>query len=78
MTCLMNMRFDMKNETKKLLIKVLKLYQAKHGYAPSYRELGHLMCCSHEKARYLLQQLEEAGVVTITPGVSRAIRLNGV
>jgi repressor LexA len=58
------------------VLGVLKKYETKYGYSPSYRDLVRettLNSTSH--VDYYLKQLEEIGEVTLPEGKSRAIRL---
>lgn len=69
-------RLRVRNERMRALVVAIARHQAKHGYAPSVRELRAATGLSSisEVARWL-PICEQAGLIVRTPGLARAIRL---
>ncbi len=69
-------RMRVRNERMRALVAAIARHQAKHGYAPSVRELRAATGLSSisEVARWL-PICEQAGLIVRTPGLARAIRL---
>lgn len=58
-----------------LLVK----FQKEHGYPPSNAEVARIMgAASVNAAADMLRSLQRKGVISITPGVSRGITINGL
>jgi len=58
-----------------LLVK----FQKEHGYPPSNAEVARMMgAASVNAAADMLRSLQRRGAITITPGVSRGITINGL
>lgn len=58
-----------------LLVK----FQKEHGYPPSNAEVARMMgAASVNAAADMLRSLQRKGAITITPGVSRGITINGL
>lgn len=62
---------------QKDVLNIIRAYQREHGFPPTTYELAGLMGCSSPNAAAThLKALEKKGVITITRGVSRGIKIN--
>lgn len=58
------------------VLQYIAAFVAKHGYAPSMRDIAEgVGLVSTSSVLRLLQVLEERGAIVRTPGLSRSIRL---
>lgn len=58
-----------------LLVK----FQKEHGYPPSNAEVARMMgAASVNAAADMLRSIQRKGAISITPGVSRGITINGL
>jgi len=65
-------------ERHKQVLKVIQEYRAKHGYAPSYREIcARTDITSTSMVNYYLEQLEEMGYIERSENISRSINIAG-
>ncbi len=65
-------------ERHKQVLKVIQEYRAKHGYAPSYREIcARTDITSTSMVNYYLEQLEEMGYIERSENISRSIKIAG-
>lgn len=54
-------------------------FQKEHGYPPSNAEVARMMgAASVNAAADMLRTLQRKGAITLTPGVSRGITINGL
>ena len=66
----------MKENTRDLLLELIRAYIADHGYGPSVRELGQAAGLrSTATVQYHLRALAEEGRIVLEPGKKRAISL---
>ncbi|WP_426729887.1 LexA family transcriptional regulator [Klebsiella quasipneumoniae] len=62
---------------QKEVLNIIRAYQREHGFPPTTYELAGLMGCSSPNAAAThLKALENKGVITISRGVSRGIKIN--
>jgi repressor LexA len=67
-----------RKERHKQVLKVIQEYRAKHGYAPSYREIcARTDITSTSMVNYYLEQLEEMGYIERSENISRSINIAG-
>jgi repressor LexA len=65
-------------ERHKQILDVIQEYTAKHGYAPSYREIcARTDITSTSMVNYYLEQLEEMGYIERSENISRSLQLKG-
>jgi repressor LexA len=70
-------RKQLKDRHKQVL-DVIKEYTAKHGYAPSYREIcAKTDITSTSMVNYYLEQLEEMGYIERSENISRSLQIKG-
>lgn len=63
-------------ERHKQVLGVIQEYHAKHGYAPSYREIcARTDITSTSMVNYYLEQLEEMGYIERSENISRSIQI---
>jgi repressor LexA len=63
-------------ERHKQVLDVIQKYHAKHGYAPSYREIcSQTDITSTSMVNYYLEQLEEMGYIERSENISRSIKI---
>ena len=55
----------------------IKDYQDEHGYPPSRRDIAAHIGGVASTAQAALVRLAEQGIITITPGIPRGIRITG-
>ena len=66
------------NERHKQVLDVIQEYRAKHGYAPSYREIcARTDITSTSMVNYYLEQLEEMGYIERSENISRSLKIKG-
>jgi len=65
-------------ERHKQVLDVIQEYRAKHGYAPSYREIcARTDITSTSMVNYYLEQLEEMGYIERSENISRSLNIKG-
>ena len=65
-------------ERHKQVLDVIQEYRAKHGYAPSYREIcARTDITSTSMVNYYLEQLEEMGYIERSENISRSLKIKG-
>ena len=65
-------------ERHKQVLDVIQEYHAKHGYAPSYREIcARTDITSTSMVNYYLEQLEEMGYIERGENISRSLTIKG-
>jgi repressor LexA len=65
-------------ERHKQVLDVIQNYTAKHGYAPSYREIcARTDITSTSMVNYYLEQLEEMGYIERVDNISRSLQIKG-
>ncbi|MGB2962856.1 MAG: transcriptional repressor LexA [Anaerolineales bacterium] len=65
-------------ERHKQVLEVIQEYRAKHGYAPSYREIcARTDITSTSMVNYYLEQLEEMGYIERSENISRSLKIKG-
>jgi repressor LexA len=65
-------------ERHKQVLDVIQDYHAKHGYAPSYREIcSRTDITSTSMVNYYLEQLEEMGYIERSENISRSLQIKG-
>lgn len=65
-------------ERHKQVLDVIQEYRAKHGYAPSYREIcAQTDITSTSMVNYYLEQLEEMGYIERSENISRSLKIKG-
>ena len=65
-------------ERHKQVLDVIQEYTAKHGYAPSYREIcARTDITSTSMVNYYLEQLEEMGYIERSENISRSLQIRG-
>ena len=65
-------------ERHKQVLDVIQDYHAKHGYAPSYREIcARTDITSTSMVNYYLEQLEEMGYIERSENISRSLQIKG-
>jgi repressor LexA len=65
-------------ERHKQVLDVIQDYHAKHGYAPSYREIcARTDITSTSMVNYYLEQLEEMGYIERGENISRSLTIKG-
>ena len=65
-------------ERHKQVLDVIQQYRAKHGYAPSYREIcARTDITSTSMVNYYLEQLEEMGYIERSENISRSLNIKG-
>lgn len=65
-------------ERHKQVLDVIQEYTAKHGYAPSYREIcARTDITSTSMVNYYLEQLEEMGYIERSENISRSLKIRG-
>ena len=65
-------------ERHKQVLDVIQEYHAKHGYAPSYREIcARTDITSTSMVNYYLEQLEEMGYIERSENISRSLNIKG-
>jgi len=65
-------------ERHKQVLDVIQDYHAKHGYAPSYREIcSRTDITSTSMVNYYLEQLEEMGYIERSENISRSLQIRG-
>jgi repressor LexA len=65
-------------ERHKQVLDVIQEYSAKHGYAPSYREIcARTDITSTSMVNYYLEQLEEMGYIERSENISRSLKIKG-
>ena len=65
-------------ERHKQVLDVIQEYHAKHGYAPSYREIcARTDITSTSMVNYYLEQLEEMGYIERSENISRSLKIKG-
>lgn len=65
-------------ERHKQVLDVIQEYTAKHGYAPSYREIcARTDITSTSMVNYYLEQLEEMGYIDRDQNISRSLQIKG-
>jgi len=65
-------------ERHKQVLDVIQEFRAKHGYAPSYREICALTdITSTSMVNYYLEQLEEMGYIERSENISRSLKIKG-
>jgi repressor LexA len=65
-------------ERHKQVLDVIQEYTAKHGYAPSYREIcAKTDITSTSMVNYYLEQLEEMGYIERSENISRSLQIKG-
>jgi len=65
-------------ERHKQVLDVIQKYTAKHGYAPSYREIcARTDITSTSMVNYYLEQLEEMGYIERVDNISRSLQIKG-
>jgi repressor LexA len=65
-------------ERHKQVLDVIQDYHAKHGYAPSYREIcARTDITSTSMVNYYLEQLEEMGYIERSENISRSLKIKG-
>ena len=63
-------------ERHKQVLDVIQEYTAKHGYAPSYREIcARTDITSTSMVNYYLEQLEEMGYIERSENISRSLQI---
>jgi repressor LexA len=63
-------------ERHKQVLDVIQDYHAKHGYAPSYREIcARTDITSTSMVNYYLEQLEEMGYIERSENISRSLQI---
>lgn len=63
-------------ERHKQVLDVIQDYRAKHGYAPSYREIcARTDITSTSMVNYYLEQLEEMGYIERSENISRSLKI---
>ncbi len=63
-------------ERHKQVLDVIQEYRAKHGYAPSYREIcAQTDITSTSMVNYYLEQLEEMGYIERSENISRSLNI---
>jgi repressor LexA len=63
-------------ERHKQVLDVIQEYRAKHGYAPSYREIcSQTDITSTSMVNYYLEQLEEMGYIERSENISRSLKI---
>lgn len=63
-------------ERHKQVLDVIREYSAKHGYAPSYREIcAQTDITSTSMVNYYLEQLEEMGYIERVENISRSLQI---
>ena len=63
-------------ERHKQVLDVIQDYHAKHGYAPSYREIcSRTDITSTSMVNYYLEQLEEMGYIERSENISRSLQI---
>lgn len=61
------------------VLDLLVKFQKEHGYPPSNAEVARMMgAASVNAAADMLRTLHRKGAITLTPGVSRGITINGL
>ena len=62
----------------KQVLDVIQEYTAKHGFAPSYREIcDRTDITSTSMVNYYLEQLEEMGYIERSENISRSLQIKG-
>jgi len=65
-------------ERHKQVLDVIQEYSAKHGYAPSYREIcSRTDITSTSMVNYYLEQLVEMGYIERSENISRSLKIKG-
>lgn len=65
-------------ERHKQVLDVIQEFRAKHGYAPSYREIcARTDITSTSMVNYYLEQLEEMGYIERSENISRSLKIKG-
>jgi len=65
-------------ERHKQVLDVIQEYTAKHGFAPSYREIcARSDITSTSMVNYYLEQLEEMGYIERSENISRSLQIKG-
>jgi len=65
-------------ERHKQVLDVIQEYTAKHGFAPSYREIcARTDITSTSMVNYYLEQLEEMGYIERSENISRSLQIKG-
>lgn len=60
------------------LLEAIRCYQAERGYSPTVRELCEILgVASTSTVHWHLANLQERGLVTWEPGLTRTLRLTG-
>ena len=57
------------------ILEFVKAYKVEHDYSPSYREIAKAMGIKESGVHRHLHILESEGLITITPGKARSIRV---
>lgn len=57
------------------ILKFIRQFHHRHGYAPTRREIGHKLNLSTSVVSYYLGLLEDEGKLTVAKGVARGIVL---
>lgn len=61
--------------TNYTVLNFIRNYQEEHGYPPSRRDIAAHIKAVPSTAQAALKRLAEEGLITITPGIPRGIRL---
>ncbi|MCJ7733475.1 MAG: winged helix DNA-binding protein, partial [Anaerolineales bacterium] len=65
-------------ERHKQVLDVIQDYTAKHGFAPSYREIcAQTDITSTSMVNYYLEQLVEMGYIERSENISRSLQIKG-
>lgn len=57
------------------VVAFIRKYQEDNGYPPSRRDIAAHINAVPSTAQAALRRLEQEGIITITPGIPRGIRL---